>query len=229
MPVTGTLYRADRLTRSFGHEGSVVEALTDVSFTIESGSFTAITGPSGSGKSTLLNLLGLLDTPSSGSLLIGGEDISTLSSADRATRRNRDIGFVFQSFQLLPRLTACGNVELPLLYGGIAKGQRHQQALRVLEKVGLGHRASHLPSQLSGGEQQRVAIARAIVNSPAVILADEPTGALDQATGGEIMALLGELHDTGTSVIIITHNAEIAARASHQISLVDGRILGAQP
>ncbi len=201
-----------------------VSALKSVTFTIEAGSFVAVTGPSGSGKSTLLGLLGLLSTPTEGSLFFAGQDVQSLNRGELARMRNSDIGFVFQSFQLLPRVSALENVELPLVYSGIAGGERRHRAAEALEKVGLAQRQHHIPSQLSGGEQQRVAIARAMVNRPRVILADEPTGALDTRTGKDILALLWELNSQGTAIVIITHNTAIAEEVATQMVLTDGSI-----
>jgi putative ABC transport system ATP-binding protein len=222
--VRGPLFQARNLGKSYGLAASRVDALRDVSFSIDAGEFVAITGPSGSGKSTLLGLLGMLATPSNGSLFFRGENVSTSDSAKQARLRNTEIGFVFQSFQLLERTTALENVELPLVYAEVPRKQRHARAAEALESVGLAGRLYHHPAQLSGGEQQRVAIARAIVNRPSVILADEPTGALDSGTGSEILKLLHGFNERGASVIIITHDPDIAASASRQLRLVDGRM-----
>jgi len=222
--VSGPLFEARNLGKRYGLAGSRVDALRDVSFTIDEGEFVAVTGPSGSGKSTLLGLMGLLATPSNGSLYFRGENVSTTDSVKTARLRNTEIGFVFQSFQLLDRTTALENVELPLVYAEIPHKQRRVRAAEALERVGLADRLYHHPAQLSGGEQQRVAIARAIVNRPSVILADEPTGALDSSTGREILQLLHGFNERGGSVIIITHDPDIAAAASRQLPLVDGRI-----
>jgi putative ABC transport system ATP-binding protein len=218
------LYRADRLSKGYGPPTGTIPALIEVSFTVRSGSFTAITGPSGSGKSTLLNLMGFLDKEYAGSLSFGGRDLYTLTGTELAKLRNQKIGFVFQSFQLLPLSSARENVELPLLYSDTSSKARRDRADEALMKVGLAHRATHMPSQLSGGEQQRVAIARAVVNNPKVILADEPTGSLDSVTGDAIMRLLTNLNAQGTSVIVVTHSNEVASRATEQIVLKDGRV-----
>jgi len=218
------LYHADGVSKSYGMAGSRIEALKEVSFTIATGEFVAITGPSGSGKSTLLGLMGMLARPSSGQLRFCGQDVASLDHDRLAGMRNAEIGFVFQSFQLLDRTTALENVELPLVYSNVPAKQRRERARVVLERVGLADRVDHHPAQLSGGEQQRVAIARAIINNPRVVLADEPTGALDTRTGAEILALLRELNAQGTSVVIITHNASIAASIDHHLVLVDGRL-----
>ncbi len=203
--------------------GSVdVNALRGVSFTIASGEYLAIMGPSGSGKSTLMNLLGCLDKPSAGIYLLDGEDVSQLSDNRLAALRNRRIGFVFQQFNLLPRANALQNVELPLQYAGIH--DRREKALTALEKVGLADRAHHRPRELSGGEQQRVAIARAIVNEPAIILADEPTGNLDSRTGRDILNVFDDLNQIGITLITVTHDPDIAARCHRVIHMVDGRL-----
>jgi len=218
------LYQACNLSKSYGMADSRIVALKGVDFTIGVGEFVAITGPSGSGKSTLLSLMGMLAQPSSGELRFFGQDVATLDHSRLARLRNAEIGFVFQSFQLLDRTSALENVELPLVYSDVRPKQRRERALAALEKVGLAERVDHHPAQLSGGEQQRVAIARAIINNPSVILADEPTGALDSRTGAEILALLHEFNQQGTSVVVITHNLDIAASIDHHVALVDGRI-----
>jgi putative ABC transport system ATP-binding protein len=217
------LYQARNLSKNYSMAGSRIAALQGVDFSIEVGEFVAITGPSGSGKSTLLGLMGMLARPSSGELRFCGQDVATLDHSRLARLRNAEIGFVFQSFQLLDRTSALENVELPLIYSDVRPQQRRERALAALEKVGLAGRVDHHPAQLSGGEQQRVAIARAIINNPSVILADEPTGALDSRTGEEILELLHELNQQGTSVVVITHNLDIADSIDHHMSLVDGR------
>lgn len=201
-----------------------VFALQGVTLTIGRNEYVALMGPSGSGKSTLMNMLGCLDTPTSGSYLFNGENVSEMDDDDLAEIRNREIGFVFQTFNLLPRATALQNVELPLVYSGMAKDQRMQRATEALERVGLADRMDHKPNELSGGQRQRVAIARALVTSPSIILADEPTGNLDSKTGQDIMRLFGELWRAGNTVILVTHEEDIARHARRIIRLRDGRI-----
>ena len=205
-----------------------VNALDGVSLTISAGEFVAIMGASGSGKSTLLNILGCLDTPTSGSYLLDGLEVSRMSRAQRARVRNRKLGFVFQNFNLLSRTTALENVELPTYYHtGLSGKQRRARAVELLDRVGLGNRHGHTPSQLSGGQQQRVAIARALMNSPPVILADEPTGNLDTRSSAEIMTLFKELNEEGITIVMVTHEDDIAACAKRRIVMRDGRIVGA--
>ena len=203
---------------------STATALGGVSLEVAAGSYTAIVGPSGSGKSTLMNIIGCLDTPDSGSYLLAGEEVAELSGDERSEIRNRHIGFVFQAFNLLPRASALENVELPLIYRGIAARRRRAVATRQLERVGLADRMHHLPTELSGGQRQRVAIARAMVGNPSILLADEPTGALDTATGEEIMALFDELNAGGATVMLVTHEPELAARAETVVYLLDGDV-----
>jgi putative ABC transport system ATP-binding protein len=202
-----------------------VRALNGVDLDIERGEYVAIMGASGSGKSTLMNLLGCLDTPSAGSYRLNGTEVQGLGDTELAAIRNREIGFVFQTFNLLARTDALHNVELPLIYGGLPRRERREKAKRALERVGLGDRMHHQPNELSGGQRQRVAIARALVNDPSILLADEPTGNLDSATSGEIMGLFDELHQGGNTVIVVTHEQDIAAHTRRKVQLRDGQVL----
>jgi putative ABC transport system ATP-binding protein len=202
-----------------------VEALKGVSFTIKKGEFVAIVGPSGSGKSTLMNLLGCLDTPSGGTYRLAGEPVAGLTRDQLADVRNRRVGFVFQAFNLLPQITALENVEMPMLFGGISPKDRRARAAALLEKVGLGDRMDHRPTELSGGQMQRVAVARALAMTPDMLLADEPTGNLDSSSGGDIMSLFAELWTGGGTLVVITHDMSLARRASRVIEVHDGRIL----
>ena len=201
-----------------------IHALRGVSITIERGEYVAIMGPSGSGKSTLMNLIGCLDTPSKGTYLLNNKEVSLMNDNELARIRNEEIGFVFQTFNLLPRATALHNVELPLVYAGMPKKERLEQAKAAMEKVELTHRMTHKPNELSGGQRQRVAIARALVNNPSILLADEPTGNLDSKTGVEIMALFAKLHQGGNTIIVVTHEADIAAHAHRVIAIRDGEV-----
>jgi putative ABC transport system ATP-binding protein len=219
------LIRVDGLTKDYVLGDNVVHALAGVSMTIEAGEFVAVMGPSGSGKSTFMNMVGCLDRPTSGSYRIAGEDAARMDADALAAVRNRRIGFVFQQFNLLARTSALENVELPLMYANVPMQERHARALEKLKLVGLGDRSDHQPSQLSGGQQQRVAIARALVNNPALILADEPTGALDSRTSVEIMALLQQLNTDGMTIVLVTHEHDVAAFASRLVMFRDGRIV----
>jgi putative ABC transport system ATP-binding protein len=220
----GALIRADDLWRTYVMGAEEIHALRGVSFTIDPGEYLAVMGPSGSGKSTLMNLIGCLDTPTRGSYVLRGKVVSQMNDDELAAIRNREIGFVFQTFNLLPRATALHNVELPLIYAGIPKEERLAQARRALELVDLGDRVSHRPNELSGGQRQRVAIARALVMGPSILLADEPTGNLDSATGEEIMRLFERLHVEGNTIILVTHERDIAEHAHRTIHIRDGRI-----
>jgi putative ABC transport system ATP-binding protein len=225
-PVTAPAIVARDVTRVYRMEGVEVSALRGVSLTVRRGDYLAILGPSGSGKSTLMHLLGGLDRPTSGELSIDGREVAGLTATELAHLRNRAIGFVFQSFHLLPRTSAVDNVGLPLVYSGVRASARRRRAAEMLERVGLGHRLSHRPNQLSGGEQQRVAIARALVTAPGLLLADEPTGNLDTATGAGVLTLLESLNeDSGVAVVLVTHDHEVAARARRQIRMRDGLVV----
>ena len=217
------------LSRHYQMGPATVKALDGISFTVKEGEFVAIVGPSGSGKSTLMNILGCLDSPTSGSYVLAGEEIALLRSNQLADIRSRRIGFVFQNFNLLPRETALENVELPLIYQGVAPKARRVKALAMLKKVGLEGREKHVPSELSGGERQRVAIARALAGNPAILLADEPTGALDTKTGVEIMELFHNLHKEGSTIIVVTHDPKVARQAERIIQIEDGKIINDVP
>ena len=216
---------ATGLTKTFPMPAGPVTALRDVSLRVDPGEYVAVTGPSGCGKSTLLHLLGSVDTPTSGSLRFEGEDISTLPDARRSHIRLTRIGFVFQRFYLLPMLTAWENVELPQGEAGVGKGERRERTAALLDYVGLGHRAQHRPSQLSGGEMQRVAVARALANRPRLLLADEPTGELDQSTSVQIADLLDRVHADGNAIVVVTHDTSIAGRAARRLRMLDGALI----
>ena len=219
-----TLMKIEGITKVYGEGDLSVEALRGVDLEVGAGDYIAVMGPSGSGKSTLMHILGLLDSPTSGSYLLDGREVATFSRRRLAHLRNKKIGFVFQNFNLLPKASLLRNVELPLLYGGTGRKDRRRLAYEALAKVGLADRARHRPNELSGGQRQRGAIARAIVGHPSVIMADEPTGNLDQETGGEILELFDELRAGGQTMIIVTHDPTIAARARETIRIVDGLI-----
>jgi putative ABC transport system ATP-binding protein len=216
---------AENLAKIYGEGESRVEALAGVSLKVERGEWVAVVGPSGSGKSTLMSLLGLLDRPTSGSYVLDGREVSGLRGGELAKARRELIGFVFQSYNLLPRQSARKNVELPMVYAGVHGAERKRRALEALERVELSDRASHKPPELSGGQNQRVAIARALVNRPAIVLADEPTGNLDTKSGEGILDLFGELNTDGTTLIMVTHDLEVAARADRIVEVRDGRVV----
>jgi putative ABC transport system ATP-binding protein len=201
-----------------------VQALAGVSLGVERGEYVAIMGPSGSGKSTLMNLVGCLDTPTSGSYVLNGKEVARMTDDELAAIRNKEIGFVFQTFNLLPRTSALQQVELPLVYGGASKKERRERAVAALKAVGLGDRMNHTPNEMSGGQRQRVAVARALINNPSILLADEPTGNLDSQTGAEIMALFDELNARGNTIVLVTHEEDIAAHARRIVRLKDGKI-----
>ena len=223
-PPNDTVILTEELKKEYQMGAETVHALRGVDMQIKRNEFVAIMGPSGSGKSTLLNLIGCLDTPTSGKYWLGGEEVSKLDDNDLARIRNRQIGFVFQTFNLLPRTTALHNVELPLIYSGTPAKERHRRAKEALDAVGLADRMTHHPNELSGGERQRVAIARALVNQPSLVLADEPTGNLDSQTSREIMEILVRLYDRGETILLVTHERDIAAYAGRLITLMDGTI-----
>jgi len=223
--VTAPLIQLTEIRKVYGTGEVAVEALRGIDLTVKEGEYLAIMGPSGSGKSTLMHLLGLLDTPTSGSYRLDGEEVATLSRRRLANLRNRSIGFIFQSFNLLSRASTLRNVELPLLYAGVGRSERRDRARASLDRLGLGDRLRHRPNQLSGGQRQRAAIARALVTDPAVIMADEPTGNLDQNTGREILDIFDELCRAGQTLIVVTHDPGIAAHAHRTLTLVDGRIV----
>jgi len=218
------LIRLSGLTREYRMDAETVYALRGIDLELASNEYVAIMGPSGSGKSTLMNLIGCLDTPTAGEYWLNGIEVSQMDDDALARVRNREIGFVFQTFNLLPRATSLHNVELPLIYAGISAKERRRRASHALERVGLGDRMIHKPNELSGGQRQRVAIARGLVNEPSILLADEPTGNLDSSTSSEIMSVFDELHGQGQTIIMVTHEADIAAHAAREITLLDGMV-----
>ena len=220
-----TIIETHGLTKVFGANGMAVHALRGIDLTVSAGEFVALVGPSGSGKSTLMAIIGCLDSPTEGSYAIDGTNVEGLSGAALARIRNEKVGFVFQNYNLLPKASIARNVELPLLYAGIGRKERRRRALELLERVGIPEKANVLPGVLSGGQRQRVAIARALANTPALLLADEPTGALDSKTGEEVLALFKELHRQGNSVMLVTHDAHIASLAERRVELRDGLIV----
>ena len=224
----GALIRLEGLNKVYYTDEVETHALSGIDLTIRRGEFVAIAGPSGCGKSTLLSILGLLDSPSGGVYELNGRHVQDLDFAERARIRNREIGFIFQSFNLIGDLTVYENVELPLTYRGMRAAERHERSVKALERVGMGHRAKHLPSQLSGGQQQRVAVARALVGEPSILLADEPTGNLDSRNGDAVMGLLRELHRAGSTIVMVTHDTRFARHAERTIHVFDGRVVEEQ-
>ena len=222
--MSNPLIKITQIKRDFVLGNEIVYVLKGIDLEINKGEYVALMGPSGSGKSTLMNLLGCLDTPTSGNYILNGKDVSQMHDNELAEIRNKEIVFVFQTFNLLPRTTALDNVALPMIYAGYSKSERKERAIKVLQQVNLGDRMDHQPNQLSGGQRQRVAIARALVNSPSIILADEPTGNLDSKTSDEIMKLLEDIHQNGNTIILVTHEEDIAAHAKRIIRLRDGTI-----
>ena len=225
---TPSLIKLEGVTKVFLTDEVETHALSGIHMDIRKGEYVSIAGPSGCGKSTLLSILGLLDTPSDGTYILNGRPVQGLTLPERARIRNREIGFIFQSFNLIGDLTVYENVELPLTYRGMPANERKQRVTEALEKVGMGHRAKHLPSQLSGGQQQRVAVARALAGSPAVLLADEPTGNLDSKNGDAVMELLRNLHKSGSTIVMVTHDARFARNADRTIHVFDGRVVEEQ-
>ena len=219
------LVQVNHASKRYELDGITIHALKNVSATISKGEFVAILGPSGSGKSTLMNLIGALDTPTDGEILIDGENIAHMSESQLARVRNQKVGFIFQQFMLLAKTPAWQNVEVPLLYAGIGSHEREQRSKKILKQVGLGDKLNNFSNQLSGGQQQRVAIARALVNNPTILLADEPTGALDQKTGKDILKIFKDLNQKGHTIIMVTHDHEIAKNANRTIKIVDGEIV----
>lgn len=218
------MLQVNNLVKIYQTEKIAVTAIKGVSFSIAAGSFVSVMGPSGSGKSTLMNILGCLDSPTEGQYVLDGVDVSQMAEKELAGIRNKKIGFVFQTYNLLPRVTCLRNVELPMIYAGISIRERRRRAMEALERVGLIDRAHHRPSEISGGQRQRVAIARALVNNPAIILADEPTGNLDTRSGEEVMAIFQELHEEGATIVLVTHEPEIARHSQRILKFRDGRL-----
>lgn len=218
------ILKMNGLSKSYYMGGEELKALDNVNLLINEGEFVSVLGPSGSGKSTFMNIVGCLDEPTKGDYVLAGQNVSHLSEKELARIRNKEIGFIFQNFQLLPRLSALQNVELPMVYAGVPAAERRRRAIEILEKVGLGDKLPNLPTQLSGGQQQRVAIARSVVTEPSIILADEPTGALDQKTGIQIMELFKELNKEGRTIIMITHDKNIASNGNRILHIIDGHI-----
>ncbi|WP_436346277.1 ABC transporter ATP-binding protein [Natronorubrum sp. FCH18a] len=225
---TGTAVSLENVRKTY-QLGEPVHALDGVSLEISRGSYTAIMGPSGSGKSTLMNLVGCLDTPTDGTVVVDGADVATLDDRERTTLRGTTVGFVFQTFNLMPRLTALENVALPQLFQNVDRGERRERARELLEQVGLADRADHLPNELSGGQRQRVALARALVNDPAIVLADEPSGNLDTETEADVLDLFAEFHDAGTTMVVVTHERHVAERAERIVHLLDGKLERIEP
>lgn len=223
-PVGAEVIRLDGVTKVYRSGSLSVAALRGVSFSIEAGEYVSVMGPSGSGKSTLMHILGCLDVPTTGRYQLSGEDVGGMDESALAAVRNRHIGFVFQQFNLLASMAAWRNVELPLVYAGVGRAERRARALEALERVGLGDRVEHRPGELSGGQQQRVAVARALVTEPSLILADEPTGALDSRSAADVMALLSELHVAGRTLVVITHDPDVASAASRVLQIRDGQL-----
>jgi putative ABC transport system ATP-binding protein len=220
-----SLIRLEGITQTYAAGSARVEALRGIDLQIERGDYLAVMGPSGSGKSTLMNVIGCLEQPSSGTFILDGRNITEFSDRELSRVRNDLIGFVFQTFNLLPRATALNNVETPLVYAGVRKKERRRRAIEALERVGLGDRMQHRPNELSGGQRQRVAIARALVNRPSVVLADEPTGNLDSATGEEIIRILDELHGEGNTIVVVTHEEAVASHAGRKVVMRDGEVV----